>query len=213
VIINGDLALSNGQSADTLKVTMEAQGLLGQEQRGWLAKMLDEHADKPALAFAHHNPRLGGEEKHFPGRLEDSEALWEVFAARPQVKAYIHGHIHHRDYFVHRGIHILNTPAVSFVSNPKESTTGWTMARLSPEVGSFITHTHLPEHAEWCKGGAAVSIAICKAGYTGWLNYGTTSPEPVYTHFSTRPFLMRACASVSNLPNIVWVSYFTFTVQ
>lgn len=32
---------------------------------------------------------------------------------------------------------------------------------------------------------------------------GTTSPEPVYTHLSTLPFLMRAWASVSNLPNIV----------
>ncbi len=42
--------------------------------------------------------------------------------------------------------------------------------------------------------------------------YGTTSPDPVYTHFSTRPFLMRAWASVSNLPNMVWVSYFTLTV-
>lgn len=44
-------------------------------------------------------------------------------------------------------------------------------------------------------------------------HHGTTSPEPVYTHLSTRPFLMRAWASVSNLPNMVWVSYFTFTVQ
>ncbi len=133
---------------DSLKARMVAQGLLGQEQRDWLEKVLDAHADKPALIFAHHNPRLGGEEKHFPGGLEDSEALWEVLAARPQVKAYIHGHIHHRNYFEHRGIHILNTPATSFVANPKESTTGWTMARLSATGGSFTTHTHLAEH-EW----------------------------------------------------------------
>ncbi len=132
---------------DSLKAGIVAQGLLGQEQRDWLAKTLDAHADKPALVFAHHNPRLGGEEKHFPGGLEDSEPLWEVLASRPHVKAYIHGHIHHRNYFNHRGIHILNTPATSYVSNPKESTTGWTMAQLSPTGGSFTTHTHLAEHA------------------------------------------------------------------
>ncbi len=132
---------------DSLKAGIVAQGLLGQEQRDWLAKTLDAYADKPALLFAHHNPRLGGEEKHFPGGLEDSEALWEVFASRPHVKAYIHGHIHHRNYFRHRDIHILNTPATSYVSNPKESTTGWTMAHLTATGGSFTTHTHQLEHA------------------------------------------------------------------
>lgn len=140
---------------DSLKARMVAQGLLGDEQLAWLAKALDAHADKPALIFAHHNPRLGGEEKHFPGGLEDSEPLWELLVARPQVKAYIHGHIHHRNFFHHRGIHILNTPATSYVSNPKESTTGWTMATLSPTGGSFTTHTHLPEH-EW--NGAKVDL-------------------------------------------------------
>ncbi len=132
---------------DSLKARMVAQGLLGEEQLAWLGKALDAHADKPALVFAHHNPRLGGEERHFPGGLEDSQPLWELLAARPHVKAYIHGHIHHRDFFNHRGIHIINTPATSFVANPKESTTGWTMASLSATGGSFITYTHLPEHA------------------------------------------------------------------
>lgn len=140
---------------DSLKARMVAQGLLGDEQLAWLAKALDTHANKPALVFAHHNPRLGGEEKHFPGGLEDSEPLWELLVARPQVKAYIHGHIHHRNFFHHRGIHILNTPATSYVSNPKESTTGWTMATLSATGGSFTTHTHLPEH-EW--NGAKVDL-------------------------------------------------------
>ena len=132
---------------NSLKARLMAQGLLGDEQLAWLAKVLDAHADKPALVFAHHNPRLGGDEKHFPGGLEDSEQLWELLVSRRQVKAYVHGHIHHRDFFNHRGIHIINTPATSFVSNPKESTTGWTRARLTPSGGSFTTHTHLPEHA------------------------------------------------------------------
>ncbi len=133
---------------DSLKSPGVAQGLLGDEQRRWLIRQLDEHSDKPALVFAHHNPRLGGEERHFPGGLEDSEPLWEVLASRSHVKAYIHGHIHHRNHFQHRGIHLLNTPATSFVANPETSTTGWTMARLSNAGGTFTTHTHLTQH-EW----------------------------------------------------------------
>ena len=124
-----------------------AQGLLGPEQLDWLGRMLDAHPDKPALVFAHHNPRLGGEEKHFPGGLEDSEPLWDLLVSRPQVKAYIHGHIHHRSHFQHRGIHILNTPATSYVSNPTASTTGWTMAQLTDQGADFTTLTHARDHA------------------------------------------------------------------
>lgn len=133
---------------DSLKETMVTQGLLGDAQMTWLTKLLDQHADKPALVFAHHNPRLGGDPLHFPGGLEDSEALWKELAARKHVKAYIHGHIHHRNFFEHEGIHILNTPATSYVADKKTSTTGWTMASLSSSGGSFATHTHLPDH-EW----------------------------------------------------------------
>jgi 3',5'-cyclic-AMP phosphodiesterase len=132
---------------DSLKQTMIAPGELGEQQLAWLAQTLDAHADKPALIFVHHNPRLGGDPKHFPGGLEDSEALWQILKKRPQVKAYIHGHIHHRDSFTHEDIHILNTPAVGYVADKKTSTTGWTMAQLSLTGGSFTTHTHLPEHA------------------------------------------------------------------
>lgn len=133
---------------DSLKATMVTQGIIGDAQMAWLTKLLDEHADKPALLFAHHNPRLGGDPLHFPGGLEDSEALWQELVKRPQVKAYIHGHIHHRDFNSHQGIHILNTPATSYVADKKTSTTGWTMARLSATGGSFTTHTHLTDH-EW----------------------------------------------------------------
>lgn len=133
---------------DSLKETMITQGLIGGAQMAWLTKLLDQHSDKPALVFAHHNPRLGGEPQHFPGGLEDSEALWKELVMRSHVKAYVHGHIHHRNFFEHEGIHILNTPATSYVADKKTSTTGWTMARLSPGGGTFTTHTHLPDH-EW----------------------------------------------------------------
>lgn len=132
---------------DSLKATMVTQGLIGKAQLNWLTKLLDQHADKPALLFAHHNPRLGGDPIHFPGGLEDSEELWKALEARKHVKAYLHGHIHHRDFFQHEGIHILNTPATSYVADKKTSTTGWTMLRLTPGGAEATTHTHQPDHA------------------------------------------------------------------
>lgn len=132
---------------DSLKATMVTQGLLGEAQLAWLMQLLDAHADKPALLFAHHNPRLGGDPLHYPGGLEDSEPLWQAIAARKHVKAYIHGHIHHRDFYAHEGIHILNTPATSYVADKKTSTTGWTMLRLTNDGAAVITHTHLADHA------------------------------------------------------------------
>ncbi|MFM7605878.1 MAG: metallophosphoesterase family protein [Prosthecobacter sp.] len=132
---------------DSLKATMVTQGLLGSAQLEWLIRLLDAHADKPALLFAHHNPRLGGDPRHFPGGLEDSEPLWRALSTRRQVKAYIHGHIHHRNFFEHEGIHILNTPATSYVADKKTSTTGWTMLRLTSEGVVATTHTHQSDHA------------------------------------------------------------------
>ena len=140
---------------DSLKEPNLPQGLLGADQCDWIGRILDAHADKPTLVFAHHNPRVGGDPKHFPGGLEDSEELWQIIAPRSQVKAYVHGHIHHRDFYQHRGIHLLNTPATSFVSNPSQSTTGWTMLRLVNGGAEVTTRTHLPDHA-W--NGATVNL-------------------------------------------------------
>ncbi|HBJ83638.1 MAG TPA: hypothetical protein DDZ88_07175 [Verrucomicrobiales bacterium] len=141
------LAGANLFLLDSLKATMVTQGLIGDTQMAWLTKLLDQHADRPALLFAHHNPRLGGDPIHFPGGLEDSEPLWKAITERKHVKAYIHGHIHHRDFFQHEGIHILNTPATSYVADKKTSTTGWTMLRLAQNGAEATTHTHQADHA------------------------------------------------------------------
>lgn len=132
---------------DSLKETMVTQGTIGKEQLSWLAKALDDHADRPAIIVAHHNPRLGGDPNHFPGGLIDSSALWGILKDRLQVKVYVHGHIHHRTNAQHEGIHILNTPATSYVANKKLSTTGWTVARLSPTGIQLTTHTNDANHA------------------------------------------------------------------
>ena len=132
---------------DSLKETMVTQGTLGSEQLFWLTKALDAHATKPAIIMAHHNPRLGGDPKHFPGGLIDSRELWDILVPRKHVKAYIHGHIHDRNFFGHQGIHILNMPATSYVADPKLSTTGWTSARLTANGMTLTTHTTDPSHS------------------------------------------------------------------
>jgi 3',5'-cyclic-AMP phosphodiesterase len=150
------LAGANLFLLDSLKQTMVTQGLLGEAQRDWLARALDAEPGKPALVFAHHNPRLGGDPLHYPGGLEDSEELWSLLAARPQVKAYLHGHIHHREFYVHEGIHLLNTPATSYVADKTTSTTGWTLLRLGASGMRVTTHTHLADHP-W--NGVAVDLS------------------------------------------------------
>lgn len=131
---------------DSLHKTMVTQGTLGQEQRTWLEKALDAHPGKPAIVVTHHNPRLGGDPLHFPGGLIDSQELWELLAVRKQVKAYIHGHIHDRGVAGHEGIHIINTPATSYVADPKLSTTGWTLARLTKTGVTLTTRTTDDKH-------------------------------------------------------------------
>ena len=131
---------------DSLQKTMVTQGTFGTQQLDWLTSALDAMSTKPALIVAHHNPRLGGDPLHFPGGLVDSQELWNIIGPRKWVKAYIHGHIHDRGYAEHQGIHILNTPATSYVADPKKSTTGWTTAKLTASGVTLTTHTTDPQH-------------------------------------------------------------------
>ena len=131
---------------DSLQKTMVTPGTIGESQLKWLAATLDSLKTKPAIIVTHHNPRLGGDPLHFPGGLTDSQELWKIIGPRKWVKAYIHGHIHDRSYGEHQGIHILNTPATSYVADPKRSTTGWTTARLTANGVTLTTHTTDSQH-------------------------------------------------------------------
>jgi len=131
---------------DSLKETMVTQGEIGPTQLRWLTAALDARADKPAVIVAHHNPRLGGDPNHFPGGLIDSQTLWDILEPRRQVKAYTHGHIHHWSLAEHKGIHIINTPATSYVGNKAISTTGWTRARLRRDGVALHISTNDKQH-------------------------------------------------------------------
>jgi len=131
---------------DSLKETPASPGRLGDEQIAWLLAEIDRQPDKPVVLVAHHNPRLGGDAAHFPGGLEDTEALWSELLLRKQVKCYFHGHVHDWSLGMHFGIHIVNTLASSMVANKAVSTNGWTMATFGKEGVELELHTYLPDH-------------------------------------------------------------------
>jgi len=110
---------------DSLEKTLSTPGLLGQEQLAWLAKALDENANKPALVLIHHNP---GFEENLG--LKDTLALYDVIRPRKQVKAYIYGHTHtwklEQD---QSGIHLINLPPVGYVFQPGKPS-GWVRGSL-----------------------------------------------------------------------------------
>jgi 3',5'-cyclic-AMP phosphodiesterase len=112
---------------DSLDKTLVTPGVLGKPQLDWLAKKLDENADKPALVMLHHNPGLTA---NVPG-LTDTAALLEVIRPRKQVKAYFFGHTH--AWSVTKddsGIHFINLPPTGYVFTAGKPS-GWVHATVS----------------------------------------------------------------------------------
>lgn len=111
---------------DSLETTLSTPGLLGSGQLEWLAKALDDNAEKPALIMVHHNPGISGGNIG----LKDTAALFEVIRPRNQVKAYFFGHTHHweitRD---ESGIHLINLPPVAYLFHEGDPA-GWVMANV-----------------------------------------------------------------------------------
>jgi calcineurin-like phosphoesterase family protein len=114
---------------DSLDKTRSTPGILGDEQRAWLAKSLDENADKPALVVLHHNP---GTEHKVTGLIDTKEFL-EIIRPRKHVKAFIYGHSHHWNYALDEsGIHFVNLPTTAYLFD-KESPSGWVLANLEKD--------------------------------------------------------------------------------
>jgi hypothetical protein len=137
---------------DSLIETHETPGRLGNAQRAWLARALDENTDKPALIAIHHHPALGGatggllenSEKMMgilrplnsligAGSLEDTAELMEILRPRRHVKAYFFGHTHrwavdHDE----SGLCLVNFPPVAYVFEEGRPN-GWVHAMLQPE--------------------------------------------------------------------------------
>jgi Icc protein len=115
---------------DSLIATLQTPGRLGDAQRAWLARALDENTDKPALVAIHHNPALGAE---MGGALEDTAELLEILRPRRHVKAYFFGHTHRWDVsHDESGLCLINFPPVAFVFEEGQPS-GWVHATLQAQ--------------------------------------------------------------------------------
>ena len=136
-------ARANWFLLDSLDQVNKTPGLLGDEQRAWLAKALDAHTGKPALVMVHHNPASA------PGKkagLTDSDELLALLAPRRHVKALFFGHTHTWRFAENDGIHLVNLPAVSYPFKPEE-VTGWVDLQLREGGASLKLNAHDTQHA------------------------------------------------------------------
>ncbi|MHA3772434.1 metallophosphoesterase family protein [Verrucomicrobiota bacterium sgz303538] len=130
---------------DSLEVTKQTPGRLGDEQRAWLAKALDAHADKPALVMVHHDPVLVQTEKK--AGLLDTVELLEILVPRRHVKALLFGHTHTWKVTEHEGLHLINLPALAYPFKAG-NLTGWADCRLRDNGMSLEIHANDQKHPE-----------------------------------------------------------------
>lgn len=76
------------------QIAGENTGRIGAEQLRWLGQTLHDHADRPTVVFVHHAPIATGHPLMDSMGLLDADALAEVLAGAPQVRAVCNGHIH-----------------------------------------------------------------------------------------------------------------------
>ena len=137
-------ARANWFLLDSLDEVNKAPGMLGDEQRAWLAKALDAHTAKPALVMVHHNPVSSTPEKK--GALTDSEELLAILLPRRHVKALFFGHTHTWRFAEQDGLHLVNLPAVAYPFAATE-VTGWVDVKLSEKGAALALHAHDTQHA------------------------------------------------------------------
>ena len=104
-------------------------GALGDKQLNWLAKQLDERADKPALIFSHYNPYNNRGVRPIKG-MRDGSSLLKLLAKRKHAKAYFYGHTHEWQHDRLDHLHLINQPAVSYYFG-KGHAHGWVDMKLT----------------------------------------------------------------------------------
>lgn len=136
---------------DSLLEVNLVTGDLGDEQRAWLAKALDAHADKPAIVVAHHTPQFEPPAEGKPwGGLRDTAAFVDILKPRQQVKAFVFGHSHNWNITNLDGLHLINLPPMAYVFGEGKPN-GWVIADVQ-EAGlklqlQTIDKQH-PQHNE-----------------------------------------------------------------
>jgi predicted phosphohydrolase len=123
---------------DTLDAVNATPGKIGDEQLAWLARVLDEHADHPALIVMHHNPVFQRDQA--TRALMDTEELFAVLKPRRHVKAVFFGHSHHWSLSKHDGIHLVNLPPVAYLFIAGDPN-GWVDMQIGMAGATLRLHT------------------------------------------------------------------------
>jgi 3',5'-cyclic-AMP phosphodiesterase len=127
---------------DSLEVTNDIPGSLGETQLQWLAARLDEKPDKPAIVMVHHQP----DDRPVIQGLKDTKQLLDVLSPRRQVKALIFGHTHRWERSQDPdGLHRINLPTTAYIFREGQPT-GWTDVRLRPGGATLELNCCDPTH-------------------------------------------------------------------
>jgi Icc protein len=108
---------------DSLLYVNKVAGLLGKNQRAWLAEYLAANQDKPTVLFVHHTLTDND------GDLLDADRLFEIVEPRRQVKAIFFGHSHVWSLSQRKHIQLINLPAVGYNFRDQDPV-GWVEARF-----------------------------------------------------------------------------------
>jgi Icc protein len=122
------------------------KGILGDEQLNWLAKQLDERADKPALIFGHYNPYPNRGVRPIKG-MSDGASLLKLLAERKHARAYFYGHTHEWQYDRRDHLHLINQPAVSYYFG-KGHAHGWIDMKLTEVSADLELHCINRKHKQ-----------------------------------------------------------------
>ncbi len=129
--------LANWILLDSLRYVNKVEGEFGEAQLGWIAKVLEDSPDKPAILVGHHYPQvfrediIPGDEKIKISGLVDSDPFMKLIGNQPAAKAYIYGHSH--TWLTKQepeGLHQINLPPTAYVFSEKMPN-GWVRATLS----------------------------------------------------------------------------------
>jgi predicted phosphodiesterase len=119
---------------DSLDQAGAIPGLLGDGQRSWLGRILDDEPHTPVVLFVHHNPTPDGEP------LKDYELLLDLVRPRRNVKAVVYGHTHRWEHSkVADDVHLVNLPAVAYHFSDKQPL-GWTRLTVDDRGARFTLH-------------------------------------------------------------------------
>ena len=122
------------------------KGILGDKQLSWLARELDEQADKPALVFGHFNPYPNRGVRPIKG-MSDGPSLLTLLAKRKHARAYLYGHTHEWQHDQRDHLQLINQPAVSYYFG-KGHAHGWLDMKLTERSADLALRCIDPKHLQ-----------------------------------------------------------------